>query len=179
MMDFLTVFSTFFFFTEMYHIIGHAVILFGIRTIPLRDLEKIGAYFVTDLLSVTFSWLIHGQFSTIVAIQQVQHIFYIVTWNKGYMAKRVAFWSSLDWYTNKGKSRAFEWIGTFYDLATHCLMVYSLYPYVSLNIGNIAVALLMLYISARNIIFNPKSAWASPKAIPEWVQKRCTAQDVY
>lgn len=42
----------------------------------------------------------------------------------------VAFWSSLDWYTNKGKSRAFEWIGTFYDLATHCLMVYSLYPYV-------------------------------------------------
>ena len=46
------------------------------------------AYFVTDLLSVTFSWLIHGQFSTIVAIQQVQHIFYIVTWNKGYMAKR-------------------------------------------------------------------------------------------
>jgi hypothetical protein len=58
-------------------------------------------------------------------------------------------------------------------------MVYSLYPYVSLNIGNIAVALLMLYISARNIIFNPKSAWANPKSIPEWVQKRCTAEDVY
>ena len=37
----------------------------------------------------------------------------------------------------------------------------------------------MLYISARNIIFNPKTAWASPKAIPEWVQKRCTAKDVY
>ena len=37
----------------------------------------------------------------------------------------------------------------------------------------------MLYISARRIIFNPKTAWASPKAIPEWVQKRCTAKDVY
>ena len=40
----------------------------------------------------------------------------------------MAFWSSLDWYTNNGKSRWFEWVGTAYDVMVHILMAYALSP---------------------------------------------------
>merc|ERR1712221_7059 len=88
--------ATFLFFAELYHIIGHSVILFGIRSLPLRDLERVGYYFAADLLTVAFSWVVTRKFALLVAVQQVQHLYYVLNWNKSYMAKRVAFWSSLD-----------------------------------------------------------------------------------
>merc|ERR1712131_115968 len=133
-MDTVTTCATLLFFTELYHILGHSVILFGIRSLPLRDLEKVGYYFAIDLLTVALSWCLTQEYTLLVGIQQVQHIYYVLNWNKSHMAKRVAFWSSLDWYVKGGKSRWFEWVGTAYDIMVHVLMAYALFPYaVSFN----------------------------------------------
>merc|ERR1711970_246985 len=125
-----------------------------------------------------FYGIFHGQFTVLVFLQQIQHIYYVMYWNKSYLAKRVAFWSSLDWYTNNGKSRAFEWIGTSYDVMVHVLMVYGLWPYVSINFTNMFIATMLIFITGRVYIFNPKGVWSSPKNIPQWVKKRCTGHDV-
>merc|ERR1712227_641575 len=177
-MESTTTAATFLFFIELYHILGHSVILFGIRSLPYRDLQKVGYYYAIDLLTVALSWCLTQQFTLLVAIQQVQHIYYVLNWNKSHMAKRVAFWSSLDWYVKGGKSRAFEWVGTFYDIVVHCLMAYSLFPFAAVSSTNIMIALSLLIFSAKQFIYSPKTAWASPKDIPNWVEKRCDAKDV-
>ena len=63
----------------------------------------------------------------------------------------VAFWSSLDWYVKGGKSRAFEWVGTFYDIVVHCLMAYSLFPF--------AVSVHFLSQSTIYRLFQPRISW--------------------
>jgi len=177
-METLTVAATSLFFLELYHILGHSVILFGIRSLPYRDLERIGYYFAIDLVTVALSWCLTREFTILVAFQQIQHIYYVLTWNKSHMAKRVAFWSSLDWYVKGGKSRWFEWVGTAYDIMVHCLMAFALFPYAAVSITNIAIAMLLLVFTGKMFIYSPKSAWASPSDIPNWVEKRCTARDV-
>ena len=115
-MDTLTIAATLLFFTELYHILGHSVILFGIRqvmmniwsfwafsafclsfglkssipnrSLPYRDLERIGYYFAIDLVTVALSWCLTQEFTILVAFQQVQHIYYVLNWNKSDMAKR-------------------------------------------------------------------------------------------
>merc|ERR1712189_16906 len=81
-MDTVTTCATLLFFTELYHILGHSVILFGIRSLPLRDLERVGYYFAADLLTVAFSWVVTRKFALLVAVQQVQHLYYVLNWNK-------------------------------------------------------------------------------------------------
>merc|ERR1712131_242782 len=87
-MDTVTTCATLLFFTELYHILGHSVILFGIRSLPLRDLEKVGYYFAIDLLTVALSWCLTQEYTLLVGVQQVQHIYYVLNWNKSHMAKR-------------------------------------------------------------------------------------------
>ncbi|CBY38661.1 unnamed protein product [Oikopleura dioica] len=160
-----------------YHTFAHSLILFGIRTIPLRDLNNVGLYFLIDALSVLASYLYHGQFTFIVILQQIQHYYYVLTWNKSYWSKRVAYWSSLDWHVNGGKSRALEWIGTFYDVSTHVLMMYALSEYI--GFFDYLVSAVFLAIGSKAVLFNSKFAWSSPSNPPNWVKKRATETDVY
>ena len=87
---------------------------------------KLSTYFLIDALTVLASYLYTRQFFWLVLAQQIEHYYYVLTWNKSYWSKRVAFWSSLDWYKNGGKSRPLEFIGTSYDVLTHILMMYAL-----------------------------------------------------
>ena len=50
--------------------------------------KKFRYYFAIDLLTVALSWCLTQQFTLLVAIQQVQHIYYVLNWNKSHMAKR-------------------------------------------------------------------------------------------
>ena len=94
------------------------------RALTLKILFS--TYFLIDALTVLASYLYTRQFFWLVVAQQIEHYYYVLTWNKSYWSKRVAFWSSLDWYKNGGKSRPLEFFGTSYDILTHILMMYSL-----------------------------------------------------
>ena len=55
-----------------------------------RILKKYVRYYVEalDLLTVALSWLLTQNFTVFVAVQQIQHIYYVLNWNKSHMAKR-------------------------------------------------------------------------------------------
>jgi len=160
---------------ETYHLLAHCLILFGIRTIPLKDLVKVSTYFLIDALTVLSSYLYCRQFFWLVLAQQIQHYYYVLNWNKSYYAKRVAFWSSLDWYTSGGKSQPVEWIGTAYDCLTHAAMMFSLSQF--LGLYEFILGMVLVVVLAKMVLFNKKFAWSNPKDIPDWVNARCTATE--
>ena len=41
------------------------------------------------------------------------------------------------------------------------------------------IGILLVAAGIKGVLFNKQLTWSSPKDIPEWVEKRCTAQDVY
>ena len=58
------------------------------RSLPYRDLERIGYYFAVDLITVALSWCLTQEYTILVGLQQIQHIYYVLNWNKSHMAKR-------------------------------------------------------------------------------------------
>lgn len=82
--------ALFLFALEFYHVIGHILILTGMRALPRRDLVRQRYYFLVDALTVfTSSFLLTGRMKWLAVIQIIQHMFYFITWDKSYMAKRV------------------------------------------------------------------------------------------
>ena len=62
------------------------------KTYYLKFNKNFRLYFLIDALSVLASYLYHGRFTWIVLAQQIQHYYYVLTWNKSYWSKRVAYW---------------------------------------------------------------------------------------
>ena len=73
----------FFLFTfELYHLVGHIVVLLGLRLLPRRDLVRQRLYFLTDLLTVHLSFWVHRRWWGLILLQNIQHAFYFITWDK-------------------------------------------------------------------------------------------------
>ena len=47
-----------------------------------KDLVKQRIYFLIDLICAASSYLIHRQFLWLIILQNIQHIFYFMTWEK-------------------------------------------------------------------------------------------------
>ena len=69
---------------ELYHLVGHIVVLLGLRLLPRKDLVRQRLYFLTDLLSVHLSFWVHRRWWGLVLLQNIQHAFYFITWDKRY-----------------------------------------------------------------------------------------------
>lgn len=158
---------------EVYHLIAHAVILFGFRALPRRDLVRIRMYFLFDALTVFISsFLLTGRLKWLAVLQILQHLFYFITWDKSYMAKKIIDWSSLDWFKSSKphQPQIDSALGTFFDISVHGAMIYVLAE--QMDITSILMAVIIGQAALYAIIFNPKFAWSSPHSMPAWVQKR-------
>ena len=77
-------------------------------------------YFIWDILAAAMAYYIHQVegFFPILIIQQVQHIFYLTTWDQSWAAKRVISWSSLEW--DRGRWNQVDLVvGTMFDIGVH------------------------------------------------------------
>lgn len=162
-----------FFISESFHIIGHAVVLFRIRLLPRKDLVRVHYYFVFDLLSVYLtSFFVLQKFHWLAIIQGLQHLYYIVFWNKTNPAKKIISWSSLDWIRSKYNSN-WEWdsiLGTAFDLGVHVFFTYLLF--LNLSYAEVFIGTLVALSMGYYVLFSKRYAWANPKKVPAWVDKR-------
>uniref|UniRef100_A0A2C9JUT4 Uncharacterized protein n=1 Tax=Biomphalaria glabrata TaxID=6526 RepID=A0A2C9JUT4_BIOGL len=158
---------------ELYHLVAHVFILCGIRSLPRKDLVRVRLYFLLDALTVFFtSFLFTGKLKWLAVLQILQHLFYFITWDKSYMAKRIIDWSSLEWFKSNQKPslQLDSTLGTLFDVCVHAAMMYVLGE--QMGIFSILVAIFIAQACVYTILFNPKLAWSSPNNVPVWVQKR-------
>ncbi|KAH9500209.1 hypothetical protein Btru_077481 [Bulinus truncatus] len=158
---------------ELYHLIAHAMILFGIRSLPRKDLVRIRLYFLVDASTVFItSFVLTGKLKWLAVLQILQHLFYFITWNKSYMAKRIIDWSSLEWFKSNPRisPQIDSALGTFFDVFVHAAMMYVLAE--QMDMFGIMVAIFIAQATVYSVLYNPKLAWSSPTSVPDWVQKR-------
>ncbi|XP_012946708.1 uncharacterized protein LOC101858991 [Aplysia californica] len=163
----------FFFSLEFYHAVAHTMIMGGFRTLPRKDLVRIRMYFLVDALSVfVSSFLLTGSYKWLAVIQIIQHMFYFITWDKSYMAKKIIDWSCLDWFKSEKKKdiQLDSTLGTLFDIVVHVVMMYAIGQ--QLSGLQIFIAMLIAQAALYAVIFNPKFAWSSPSSMPAWVQRR-------
>jgi len=163
-----------FFTLELYHCVAHVVILCGVRALPRRDLVKVRYYFLFDLLSVFISsFLLLGQYKPLAVVQILQHMYYFITWDSSYLAKRIIDWSSLDWFTSTSSQKGFQidsTFGTAFDVVVHLVMMWGLAQH--LAVWQMAIGAAVCGLLTQAVLYNPRFAWSSPGNMPAWVQKR-------
>ena len=94
--------------------------LTGYRLLPRTNVVAAQWYFIWDILAAAMAYYIHQVegFFPILIIQQVQHIFYLTTWDQSWAAKRVISWSSLEW--DRGRWNQVDLVlGTAFDMGVH------------------------------------------------------------
>ena len=111
--------------SEIFHLIGHLKILLRINPPPILWLKQNGYYFVFDMTSPLFVFLLTRNliFLPSSTIHFLCHLFYIITWNTGYYSNRIADWSSLEY---KGKYITIDFFLTLFDIMVHITMIYSI-----------------------------------------------------
>ena len=67
---------------ELYHLVGHIVVLLGLRLLPRKDLVRQRLYFLADLASVHLSFWVHRRWWGLILLQNLQHAFYFLTWDQ-------------------------------------------------------------------------------------------------
>ena len=79
----------FLFFLETYHAIAHYCVLFRVRMLPKRDLVRVKYYFLFDMLTVLSSVVYTQQLWWLAIVQNLQHAYFFLTWNKSDYCIRV------------------------------------------------------------------------------------------
>ncbi|XP_059177656.1 uncharacterized protein LOC131956988 [Physella acuta] len=157
---------------ELYHMLAHVLIMCGIRTLPRKDLVRVRLYFMLDTLTVFItSFLLTNRLKWLATLQIIQHLFYFITWDKSYMAKRIIDWSSLDWFKNQPRRPQIDsFLGTLFDVLVHAAMMYVIGEQMSM------ISLLLAMVTGPTVLyavlFNSKFAWTSPNKVPRWIEKR-------
>merc|ERR1712142_1315860 len=158
---------------EFFHFLTHVMVLSGWRMLPRRILAKQRIYFMVDLVCVAASYLIHRKYLPFILLQNLQHLYYFFTWEKSGPSKRVVSWSSLDW--DRGRWNQIDLVlGTLFDTLIHAINASLLIQHVSSSSATILiVSLIITFLMAMLVVFNPKLAWANPAAqIPDWIKLR-------
>lgn len=156
--------------------LGHLAVLLRVRLLPRRDLVRLRLYFLLDgLTSLVTAFCYTGRLRWLVALHVLQHLYYFCFWEKTTLAKRVVNWSSLEFQQT---SKCSQWeidnvIGTLFDVVVHICNICALAGY--LSTVQIVMVLVFAQCSICCVLYNPRFAWASPSAMPPWVQKRLTA----
>jgi len=159
---------------EMYHVLTHIMVLFGLRMLPRKDLVRQRFYFLFDTLTIfSTNFLFLGQLRWLAAVQMTQHFSYIIWWDKADFCKRVISWSSLDWcYTYQHR---YDWgliIGTTFDLVCHLVNAFLLGLF-HLPVLHVFVCFVVANLGLGVVVFNPKLAWSTPNVnVPAWVKRR-------
>ena len=107
--------------------------LTGYRLLPRTNVVAAQWYFIWDILAAAMAYYIHQVegFFPILIIQQVQHIFYLTTWDQSWAAKRVISWSSLEW--DRGRWNQVDLVvGTMFDIGVHVANTLELFQLVLL-----------------------------------------------
>ena len=108
--------------------------LTGYRLLPRTNVVAAQWYFIWDILAAAMAYYIHQVegFFPILIIQQVQHIFYLTTWDQSWAAKRVISWSSLEW--DRGRWNQVDLVvGTMFDIGVHVANTLELFQLVLLT----------------------------------------------
>lgn len=167
------VFGTLLFFLELYHLFGHLSVLLRIRLLPRKDLRRVRFYFLIDLLTVAAVNYLYTQTRIWLAVlQNIQHLFFFLTWDKHPYCKKVITWSSLDWQRSWHSK---HWkiditLGTAFDAVVHGSNLYLLSNYLSGK--EMIMALFINILSVYAVLLNSKLAWSSPCNTPAWIEKR-------
>ena len=66
---------------EIFNFVAHICVLTGLRMLPRRALVKQHFYFIFDLVCCMLSFAIHRRAWPIILTQNIQHVYYIVTWD--------------------------------------------------------------------------------------------------
>jgi len=122
------------FVSELYHAVAHCIVLTGYRLLPRTNVVAAQWYFIWDILAAAMAYYIHQVegFFPILIIQQVQHIFYLTTWDQSWAAKRVISWSSLEW--DRGRWNQVDLVvGTMFDIGVHAANTLELFESVLLT----------------------------------------------
>jgi len=156
---------------ELYHSLGHLIVLTGYRLLPRKNLVAIRYYFLFDAAGAAIAYYVHQVqwLYPLLILQQWQHVFYFSTWDKSAAAKRVISWSSLDW--ERGRWNQIDLVlGTTFDMGVHLANTYFIGDMlIHSSILPVIIATIILY---RRVILGSKFAWASKSSMPEWVAKR-------
>ena len=76
---------------ESFHLVGHSLIMFRVRQLPRKDLVRMRLYFFTDLVTVFLSsFVVLQRYQWLAGIQFVQHLYYVLFWEKTTLTKRVS-----------------------------------------------------------------------------------------
>jgi hypothetical protein len=113
--------------SETIHFTEHMNVVFMNRKYQDSNLQTKGWYFGWDGLSALLSFWYVGM--PIVAIpfsffHFISHLFYVLTWNKGYYAIRIRKWTSIDQFTSPHFTT--DYFLTWIDIITHTMMIYFL-----------------------------------------------------
>jgi len=174
----MSIFGTILFGVELYHTVGHGVIMFRQRMLPAKDISRLRFYFFIDLMTVATSYMYTRQLFWLAALQNIQHLFYFLTWNKGFSAIKVMQWSSLDWLQTDN-NKIYHWdqiLGTGFDMGVHITYAYLIAQH--LPTMNIALGFAVTALGSVAILFNKRLAWCKPSDQPEWVRKRVDSNSV-
>ncbi|KAL8584346.1 hypothetical protein ACOMHN_031966 [Nucella lapillus] len=161
------------FLMETYHVLSHMVILCRRRLLPRKDLVRIRYYFLLDgLSSFLTAFFYTGRFQWLISLHVVQHLYYYFSWEKSHWAKRIVDWSSLDWFQSPqaGGLELDNIVGTSFDILVHVVNLALLGAHLS-SVQTVLV-LVLAHTTFLAVFYNPRLAWASPSAVPPWVQRR-------
>merc|ERR1719145_82614 len=129
---------------EIFNFVAHICVLTGLRMLPRRALVKQHFYFIFDLVCCMLSFAIHRRAWPIILIQNIQHVYYIVTWDSSWPTKRVISWSSLDW--DRGRWNQLDLVsGTLFDALVHAMNAYFLMETMSWKAVTIALGAVLAY----------------------------------
>merc|ERR1712088_1164981 len=135
----------------------HVTVLFGWRMLPRKDLVNQRYYFLIDLVCAASSYLIHQKFLALIILQNIQHAYYFITWEKSGPSKRVVSWSSLDW--DRGRWNQVDLVlGTAFDMGVHMANTYFIGSMLSYT--GIITAIIITFIFYQMVILGSRFAWA-------------------
>jgi len=163
--------ETTFFALETFNVVAHVAVLTGIRMLPRRVLVKQVYYFIFDLVCCISSFLLHGRCWPIILVQNIQHIYYILTWDSSWATKRVISWSSLDW--DRSRWQQVDLVtGTLFDALVHAMNAYFLMGNLDLKLMVCGLAIVAFYTLV--VLYNPRLAWGSFKdeSTPKWIREK-------
>ncbi len=115
------------FFSEIFHSIGHSLVLLRIYRPSDHWLKSHIVYFVWDALSafLTYTYYLHKVLPIYYElIHIILHIYFVLTWNKSKYSIQIREWSSKEYI---GPYISINLLLTIYDVFIHSLYSYYLY----------------------------------------------------
>lgn len=111
-------------FSSFFHFIGHLIVMMRIYQPSQKWLINHRTYFIWDMITPLL-FVLYINTSFILMIMEIPHfiihLYYVLSWNNTYYAKRIRDWSSKEY---RGKIITPDLFLTLYDVTLHGLCFY-------------------------------------------------------